>query len=450
MAKKVKICIYQENTSDDNGLFESLGSDKYLKVKTNDKNDLASILSGERFDVVIIYPLEASIENCEKIKNSLDDILGIENSRIFYISDDKSEMRNNDLSNDNNSVEILNLPLTQYQLSIKLDKIYNSVIAAGAKVLVVDDNNDERVITQYLLKQMGMEMIEAENGEDAKKYLYEEYISLVILDLYMPVMDGFETCRMLKSREAFKHVPVIALTSSENSNDLKRMLEAGANDFIRKPFLFEEFIARVRAQLRLKEYFDHVQDHIAEEEKLNMKLLEVNHKIKVLNEKLEQMAVTDYLTNIYNRRYTLEYMDKEIERAIRYDTSFCVALFDIDHFKDFNDTHGHQVGDEVLKHFCDLVLKNTRKSDTFGRYGGEEFLLILPNCNLEVGYSHSEKLRELVELNILKTSGKELQITVSGGVSEYSPGDKPEEIIKRADDALLDAKREGRNRILKR
>ncbi len=316
-------------------------------------------------------------------------------------------------------------------------------------VLVIDDNEDERIIIKHLLKDNGLNALEAENGKDAKIYLYRDDISLVILDIYMPIMNGYETCKMLKQRESFKHVPIIAVTSSERGNDLKKMLDAGANDFLRKPFLFEEFSARIKAHLRTKNYFDEVQSKVGEEEKLNMRLVEVNERINDLNKKLEDMAITDYLTKIYNRRYSIEYLEKEIQRCERYNTTFSIIMFDIDYFKKVNDTYGHLAGDEILKKFTEIILNNTRKSDILGRFGGEEFLLILPNAKLKQAMTLGEKLRQAIQEKVFKIKNNEINITISQGVAQYKKNDITESVIRRADEALFKAKSSGRNKVMK-
>lgn len=448
---KVNICYLYKNIR--KNLFEEFNKNKFQIFPCNNIDDLKEIINLQNIDLLIIADesensFSDNLELVSKIENKINEI----NFDIILLVKNFSEEKLNKIANESIKY-FFNIDKEEDFLN-KLNEIFDKVLEEKKekiKILIVDDNKDERVIISYLLKQLDIEMIEAGNGKEAQEYLYDDEISIIILDLYMPLMDGYETCKLFKSRETFKHVPIIALTSSENSNDLKRMLEAGANDFIRKPFLFEEFTARIKAQLRLKNYFDEIQMHISEEERLNQKLLEVNEKILDLNGKLEDMAITDYLTGIYNRRYILEYLEQEIERSNRYDTMFSVILFDFDNFKNVNDTYGHLVGDEALKHFCNLVSENTRKSDLMGRYGGEEFLLIMPNTTIEQVEKHANKLREVIEENPLKYGNNEkLKITVSAGcTSFYQLDKKSEDLIKRADDALLRAKNNGKNRVEK-
>jgi two-component system cell cycle response regulator len=210
-------------------------------------------------------------------------------------------------------------------------------------------------------------------------------------------------------------------------------MEFGANDFVRKPVSVIEFLARVKAQLRLKRYFD-------EEKRLNFKLTR-------MNEQLSEMAVRDYLTGIYNRRYTVEYLDTEIERCIRYGNTFALVFLDIDNFKDYNDKYGHSVGDEALKHLCALLLNNIRKSDVLGRYGGEEFLIVLHNSTKEYAKKVAKRIKDKLSKDEFIINGINLKIQASFGISSYNKGDNADKIIDRADTALYNAKNKGKNRV---
>lgn len=447
---KIQICYFYEakNESTKTG-FDSYDESKFNIIELSSIKALEKHLKKKSCDLLIHEPGSGNVGSTVDLLQTLTKKNIPTGFKCFSFINQPGEDAEKAAALENGVLDIFDIPVDNDILWKSIDMVFQNRENKKPRILVVDDSKDERIIVRYLLEQMQIEMLEAENGEEAKKYLFDDTISVLIFDLYMPVMDGYETCKMFKSREAFKHVPAIALTSSENSDDLKRMLEAGANDFMRKPFLFEEFTARIKAQLRLKEYFDEIQKHIAEEERLNMKLLEVNNKITELNAKLEDMAITDYLTGVYNRRYILEYLEKEIERCKRYSNCFSVVLFDIDHFKNFNDNHGHLIGDEVLKHFCEIIIHNTRKSDLLGRFGGEEFLLILPSSDLEQCYNHAENLRMQVEKSAFSSDGNDLVITVSAGIAEFKKNDDGISLLKRADDALLLAKRQGRNRIVK-
>lgn len=246
---------------------------------------------------------------------------------------------------------------------------------------------------------------------------------LILLDLMMPNMNGWEVCEQLKAEPYLAEIPVIFLTASHEKQHLIHAFEQGAVDYITKPFNIYELLARVKTHLQIKHLTD---------------------LLKKALEKAEKLAMTDSLTEIYNRRYWLTIAQQEFNRTCRYDRSFSVVIFDIDNFKKLNDTYGHLIGDEVLKALTKAIQPSLRRADCFARFGGEEFIILLPETNLDNAREVAERMCQAV--NSTKITDQEIQITVSIGVAAYQSNDtRIDDLLQRADCALYEAKRQGKN-----
>jgi two-component system, cell cycle response regulator len=244
---------------------------------------------------------------------------------------------------------------------------------------------------------------------------------LLISDWMMPEMDGLELCRRIRAAGIAGYTYFIILTAREKKEDIVKGLEAGADDFLVKPFIPEELKCRVL----------------------------IGERILDLEKRILQLASTDPLTGIWNRRAFMERLKAELERTARERTSLSIIMVDIDHFKRVNDEHGHQAGDQVLQQFSRRLMELARTYDFLGRYGGEEFIACLPNTNEAQARSIAERLRRGVEeMAISLPGGENIPITASFGTASHLAAagkDDVDRIIKRADDALYKAKREGRN-----
>jgi two-component system cell cycle response regulator len=298
-------------------------------------------------------------------------------------------------------------------------------------VLVAEDNPVSRKLLEKALHKAGYEVVAFENGRAALNYLKETFCPIVLTDWMMPEMDGLDLCRAIRKSEFQGYVFVILLTAKDSKNDIIAGLEAGADDYLTKPFNPAELMARLNTGKRV---------------------LELERSLKKANEEIRQLSITDPLTGAYNRGYLNDLLPLELKRALRYHRALSVILCDIDHFKKVNDTEGHQAGDLVLKSFARQLLGAIRKDlDWVVRYGGEEFLIVLPETDLGGASFVAERIRETTEMAQINVLGKLIRITASFGVagleSGTQKGDLCDSLIKRADDMLYLAKSGGRNRV---
>lgn len=295
------------------------------------------------------------------------------------------------------------------------------------KILIAEDDLISRLMLISALKRWNYEPIVATNGKEALEFLLQEEPPLLaVLDWIMPEMDGIDVVRTIRREKPDSITYFIILTSKTEKNDVIYGLEAGAHDYIRKPFDVDELWARIRVGLRTAS--------------LQKELLETQ---KVL----EYKAVHDALTGCLNRRGILERLEEEIERSSRSDSQFCVALCDLDHFKKINDTYGHQIGDDVLKFFVQVIYNQLRPYDQLGRLGGEEFLIIIPNISNTDAISTLERLRCSVQDIEMETNAGKLKITVSIGGAIVKWKNNIDNIIKTVDDNMYIAKEKGRNQV---
>ncbi|RMD99471.1 MAG: diguanylate cyclase [Calditrichaeota bacterium] len=305
------------------------------------------------------------------------------------------------------------------------------------RILVVDDvPANVQLLTTYL-KAVGYQVIPARDGEETLALIRDSKPDLILLDVMMPKINGYEVCKRIKSDEATQYIPVIMVTALNDIEDKIKGQEAGADDFISKPFNKLELLTRVKSLLRIKYLHDQLAEKIAE--------------LEIAKERLRQLAITDGLTGLYNHRYFKEFLMRELDRARRHRLNVSIVMIDIDHFKHYNDTHGHQAGDELLAQIARLFKDNIRKIDLAARYGGEEFVLILLETNKQSASVVAEKIRHLVEA--FPFAHEQTQpmgrITVSMGVASF-PQDASDfdNLVRTADRRLYLAKQRGRNQVV--
>ena len=298
-------------------------------------------------------------------------------------------------------------------------------------LLIVDDSQVLRGQVVDFMKGTGLftNYLEAENGLEGFKVLLNNDVDVVLCDLEMPGMDGLKFLGMHNAREELKDIPVIMLTGHGESEKKIKGLEQGASDYITKPFDAGELIARVKVQLKIKS----LQDDLKEQ-----------------NRQLEQISNTDALTQLANRRFLMESIEKEYQRSLREENNLSLIMADIDHFKKINDTYGHQEGDVALKTVARIITEQLRDYDIAARFGGEEFAIVLPNTALGNAVQVASRIRKKVEAMSFQGDLRKLKMTISLGVSS-SPQNKVEgvsDLIKLADDALYSAKKDGRNKVV--
>ncbi len=305
------------------------------------------------------------------------------------------------------------------------------------KILVVDDVELNLELQKTYLTSSGYDVVVAMDGEEALEKVETEHPDLVLLDVMMPKLNGFEVCQILKNDPKTQFIPVIMVTALQDVEDRVRGIESGADDFISKPFNKMELMARVKSLLRIKFLHD-----------------ELEKKIAQLNEakiRMEQLAVTDGMTGLYNYRYFREQLSHEMDRAIRHNLELSLLMMDIDFFKNYNDLHGHPAGDDVLRTLADLIRRNLRKIDIPARYGGEEFAVILPETGDRAAAIVAEKIRQLVEATPIPFEEQQPngRLTVSIGVATYPVDARDEkQLIEVADRRLYRAKQMGRNQVV--
>lgn len=303
--------------------------------------------------------------------------------------------------------------------------------AADWPVLVVDDHPVTCRMLEAQLRREGYQVLSAANGREALERLGEHFCPLVLTDWMMPEMDGLELCRAIREQEWDSYVYVILLTARDSLDDVLQGLEAGADDYLVKPVHPMELLARMRTGRRI---------------------LALERTLRERNREIARLAVTDPLTGVYNRRYLMDNLARELLRARRYGRPLSLILCDLDHFKAVNDTWGHGVGDEVLKDFTRRLAGQVRQGvDWLARYGGEEFALVLPETDLAGSLALAWRLCSLVAAAPSVTRAGPVSITASFGVAAVSGRPEedlsPEALLSRADGCLYQAKAAGRNRV---
>ncbi len=316
------------------------------------------------------------------------------------------------------------------------------------RVLIVDDDPAMlRLLEKYLVKS-GYDVLQATNGQEALRIVLAEAPAIVVTDWMMPEMDGLELCRTLRQHEGVRFVYLIIVTAHSDVDHLVEAFAAGADDFLSKPVDKHELVARLRAGEHIARLEYDLSKRTIEVHRLNAEMATANERLAMVNDKLKRMATTDELTGLLNRREAMNKLRELCSAKERYGHRFSCILLDIDHFKAFNDTHGHAVGDTVLREMGTLMRTNIRTTDLACRIGGEEFLVLCPNVGAQGAAVCAEHLRTAVEEYDFPHQGTSLKATISLGVAEYDPEtSNPEEVLKRADDALYAAKRAGRNRV---
>lgn len=296
-------------------------------------------------------------------------------------------------------------------------------------ILVVDDDEKDARLIQMHLHGQPYEVKTVTSGEAALTCAAQERVDLILLDILLPGIDGFEVARSLKGADATRNIQIVALTSLQDLESKIKGIELGVDDYLMKPVNSHELRARISALVKKKAYLDDLQSDY---------------------QSAVRAAITDRLTGLYNHAYFYHVLENELKRARRHGRSVALLMMDIDDFKMINDTMGHLAGDEILKSLGNLITVNAREIDVPFRYGGEEFALILPYTDSRSAFSAAERLRKIIsDCSFTSASAKEFKnLTVSIGISNF-PGDAItlEELVKKADAALYRAKSEGKNRI---
>jgi two-component system, cell cycle response regulator len=303
--------------------------------------------------------------------------------------------------------------------------------APKPKILLADDDTASRLTLLRWLEGWGYNVTTAVDGQAALKALADDSeIRLAMLDWIMPKHDGVDVCRMIRSGPSEPYVYVVLLTARDKREDIVAGLEAGADDYLVKPCHPLELEMRLRAGCRV---------------------VNLQEQLVKAREALRYEAMHDALTGLLNRGALVTLLDRELARSKRSGEPVTIVLGDIDHFKTINDTHGHAVGDVVLREAAGRMKNGIRPYDALGRVGGEEFLLVLPNCDSRAGMAVASRLRiRIAAAPIAHETGPPVQVTLSLGVAstDQFSGATKEQLLRAADAAMYRAKRAGRNRVL--
>jgi diguanylate cyclase (GGDEF)-like protein len=295
------------------------------------------------------------------------------------------------------------------------------------RILIAEDDVTSRSILASIVKKWGYDPVATEDGNTAWSVLQRpDSPKLVLLDWNMPGMDGLEICRRLKQLDSSDPPYVILLTGRQEKGDIVQGLDAGANDYVAKPYNNAELRARIR---------------------VGQRMLELQSNLLKTRDALAHQAMHDPMTGVFNRRAILETLQKEFLRAKRENGRLSIGMCDIDHFKKINDTYGHQAGDEVLIAFTRCIQANLREYDSIGRYGGEEFLVVTPGSTGQDEGSPYERLRVRLADTAISIKAGTVFITVSIGVAKGMGASTVDDLLAAADAALYQAKNNGRNRI---
>lgn len=390
------------------------------------------------------------------------------------------------------------------------------------KVLIIDDSEDILILMKEILKALKYEILCCTSARKALE-IVDETVDLIILDIMMPDLSGKDFLRIFRSNENFSKIPILVCTAmNKSSGEIDDLFGLGINDYINKPFIKQELIARVKVQVdnkilkenliksnedlkkeldknrellkmsmgyaselennlinklneaesknndetilsgiaflksQLDKYKEEKERLIEENQRCNQKVEDMNNIFSTivmhdtiiedeLSTKLDEAtvsAITDPLTKIFNRNKMNESLEKEINIANKYNKNLSLIMFDIDHFKNINDAFGHDIGDVVLKNITSIVTSGLRENSIFARWGGEEFLILLPELSLKKAYAVAERLRKIIqEFNFKEVKS----VTCSFGVTQYIPGENSESFLKSVDNCLYNAKRSGRN-----
>lgn len=306
-------------------------------------------------------------------------------------------------------------------------------------ILIVDDQIVSQLFLQKMLSKNGYQVITALNAKIALNIINDTLPSLILLDIMMPEMNGYELCAHLKNNQKTNNIPIIFLTSLDEIEDKIKAFEVGGVDYITKPYQEQEVIVRIETHLKIK--------------RLQEQLKYQNELLQKANEQLKKLCIIDELTQIINRRGFEQTFYQEWRRMAREKQYLSLIICDIDYFKLYNDKYGHQQGDKCLKKVAQTINNCARRpADLVARYGGEEFVIVLPNTPSEGAIHVAELiLIKIIQLEIPHEASKISQyVTLSLGISSMIPriDYRHENLLKSADQALYEAKNQGRNRLI--
>jgi two-component system cell cycle response regulator len=381
--------------------------------------------STHHIPVVMVTALDHPSDRIRGLEAGADDFLTKPVSDVALIARVRSLTRLKMMTD-----ELRMRAATSKEIGIKTPE-HEAIAETGrnGRILVVDDRKAsyER-ITQMLQDEHSVE-VEPDPNE-ALFHAAEGNYDLIIVSLRLENFDALRLCSQVRSLERTRGIPILAIAEAEDNARLVRGLEIGVNDYLVRPIDKNELLARVRTQIRKKRYTERLRDSM---------------QLSI------EMAITDALTGLYNRRYMESHLNSLIEQAAARGKPLAALVLDIDYFKSVNDNYGHDAGDDVLREFAIRMRKSIRGIDLACRYGGEEFVIVMPDTDMAVATTVAERLRRRIaaEPFAIQQGAKTIEVTISIGISTLDPkSDSALNLLKRADQALYRAKRDGRNRVV--
>lgn len=307
-------------------------------------------------------------------------------------------------------------------------------------IMLVEDSKLYQKYLSNICEKNDYDFTIANDGFEAVNKLFTTRPDLILLDVHLPKMDGYEVCEHIRRSPSINQTPIIFITSNNNEADIVKGFNLGGNDYVTKPFNEVILLSRIKSQLEQAKNKNLLNDYIFELEK-------INNELQKQKEHSEYLASSDHLTGIYNRRY----IQSEIMESINLQgdaSHFTLALFDIDNFKHVNDTYGHPCGDFVLKKVVELIGASQSEDDVLGRWGGEEFLLFMPRKTINEAHQAVDVMRQTIEDYTFNHCDQSFKLTITCGLSEYLNEEDYLSIFNRVDEALYDGKQTGKNKIV--
>ncbi len=318
-----------------------------------------------------------------------------------------------------------------------------STLTGQPAILIVDDREANLLALESLLESSNAKIYTANSGNEALSLLLEQSFSLVLLDVQMPCMNGFEVAEIMRSNPQTLSIPIIFITANNTEKDhIFKGYESGAVDYLTKPVEPVVLNSKVNVFLELWTEKNKLRSALADLEK-------ANQKIKLQHDKLQELAIRDHLTGLYHRRWFDEVSIKEVAHAVRHDIHLSIAMIDIDYFKNVNDSYGHSAGDVVLVQIAGILLDSIREDDTLFRFGGEEFIILFPHTCHAAAVASCERIRLNIKKHTFGDNKTNLKLSVSIGVAELLELDEPivNNLLENADKQLYLAKNNGRDQV---
>ncbi|MEJ1158789.1 PleD family two-component system response regulator [Prosthecomicrobium sp. N25] len=375
--------------------------------------------------VIMVTALDQVADRVKGLEAGADDFLTKPVSDIALVTRVKSLTRLKMLTD-----ELRMRSATGRELGFENEVDIDQIVGTRkGRILIVDDRRSTYERLQSMLATAHEVLVETDPQEALIKAA-EGNFELIMISLGMAGYDPLRLCSQLRSLDRTRMMPILLVVDPEDQARLMRALDIGVNDYLVRPVDRQEMFARVRTQIRRKRFTDHLRDNV---------------------QQTIEMAVTDALTGLHNRRYMMSHLSTLVDQSHDRSKPLSLLILDIDFFKSINDTHGHDAGDEVLREFADRIRANVRGIDLCCRYGGEEFVIVMPDTDMALAFVVAERLRQRVAGEPFAISGgrSSLDVTISIGIGSLeSRDDNPDTLLKRADLALYRAKKSGRNRVV--